>query len=207
VIEKRWIRAIVVFVATGVLLIAQDYVRDEKPPKLEPPKEIVERVTGQAATPYVLEGNVDKVIDGDTLSLRTTQSGVQRIRLASIDAPERSGAQDRPGQPFGDQAQQFLAQHVQGANVRLTCYEQDPYERHICDVQDPQGGTETINRALVSEGLAWANMEGKGKFLRDDAMTGLQEQAKANKAGLWSQPEPVAPWVWRYQCWRNGQCG
>lgn len=207
-IEKRWMRAVAVFVATGALLVLQDYFRTERPAKLEPPTAVAERVAKQkAANRYILEGTVTSVADGDTLSLRTGQSGVQRIRLASIDAPEYSHSAERPGQPYGQEAQQFLAQRLQNANLSLTCYEQDPYERHICDVPDPLAEAETVNRALVAAGLAWANMEGRGKFLRDPAMTALQEQAQARKVGLWSQLEPVAPWVWRYQCWRNGQCG
>jgi len=64
--------------------------------------------------PYTLTGRIVSVTDGDTVVMQTGRIGTQnrtRIRLASIDAPER-GNNDRPGQPYGDAAQQFLADLV-----------------------------------------------------------------------------------------------
>lgn len=169
------------------------------------------QAAGLSPVTYELTGEVVSVADGDTLSLRSGDaSGTQRIRLASIDAPERSSGSARPGQPYGDAARRFLSARVAGKTVTLTCFEQDRYGRHICNVPDTQAdklaGTTTVNQALVAHGLAWVNMEAGGKFMRDDTLPDLQKKARRLKLGLWAEPEPVAPWIWRYRCWRKGQC-
>uniref|UniRef100_UPI004055766A hypothetical protein n=1 Tax=Orrella sp. TaxID=1921583 RepID=UPI004055766A len=55
-------------------------------------------------------------------------------------------------------------------------------------------------------GMAWANQQAGGKYLRDKSLLLLQAQAKAAKRGIWAEPNPTPPWVWRYECWRNGKC-
>lgn len=162
---------------------------------------------------YPLQGKVVAVTDGDTLEIELTdhvesqRTGRVRVRLANIDAPERTTSNDRPGQPYGNAARRLLADRVQGHTLMLICHEQDRYERHICDVPDPRESGVTVNQFLVLQGLAWANREGSDRFLRDETFISLQEQARTQKRGLWAEPDPVPPWVWRYQCWRNGVCG
>jgi len=162
--------------------------------------------TGALRETYVLNARIVEVTDGDTLQIRGNANDKQRVRLASIDAPERTTGQDRPGQPFAEESRQFLAGQVLGRSLALTCYEQDRYGRHICDVPASDRPGTTVNQALVAAGLAWVNMEGKGRFMRDESMPGLQADAQSEKLGIWSEREARAPWVWRYQCWRNGQC-
>lgn len=159
----------------------------------------------QTYEPYVLVGKVVRVADGDTITLRRAKN--ERIRLASIDSPEKDSGSGRPGQPYAEAARKYLAERVAGQNVRLVCYETDRYGRHICDVPLEEGGSlTTVNQALVLAGFAWANQQAGGKYLRDDTLMSLQAQAKAAKRGLWAEPNPTAPWVWRLECWRNGKC-
>jgi len=176
---------------------------------------------GQVQTPYTLTGRIVSVLDGDTVVMQSGRIGTQnqtRIRLASIDAPERDHSQypnPRPGQPYGDAAQKFLADLVQGRIITARCFEEDHYRRHVCDLllaRDQSGPAtegQTVNRRLVAAGLAWANQEAGGKFLRDAAMPELQRQARQARRGLWqmSHPRPIPPWQWRARCWRNGRCG
>jgi len=206
VLEKRWFRAAVVFMATAVLLLLQDALRGGKPAGNHHAQSKEEHSLD--AGTYFLEGEVVEVIDGDTLRLRSEPSGILVVRLASIDAPEKTSGVERPGQPMADESRDFLASRVLGAQLQLLCYEQDRYERHVCDVPDPKSDpVQTVNRTMVQAGMAWANTEGGGKFMRDDELPGLQDQAREQGKGLWRQSGPVAPWQWRYQCWRNGQCG
>jgi endonuclease YncB( thermonuclease family) len=123
--------------------------------------------------------------------------------LASIDAPETSHGSDRPGQPFGEASRKNLADYVAGKTLTLTCYEKDHYGRDVCDV--PANGT-TANRLQVQDGMAWANQQAKGKFLRDKALVGVQSDAQKKKLGLWAEPGAVAPWEWRVVCWQNKKC-
>ena len=71
----------------------------------------------QSSQTYELVGKVVRVADGDTLTLR--QATNERIRLASIDSPEKSSGSDRPGQPYAEAARKFLAEQVAGQSVKL----------------------------------------------------------------------------------------
>jgi len=63
----------------------------------------------------------------------------------------------------------------------------------------------TANQRMVEQGMAWANRQ-QARFLRDPTLEKLERRARADKRGLWRDRYPVAPWVWRDQCWRRGQC-
>jgi endonuclease YncB( thermonuclease family) len=156
----------------------------------------------QGAGQYALTGKVVQVSDGDTINLLVDKTQ-HRIRLASIDAPETSHGSERPGQPFGEASRKNLADYVAGKTLTLTCYEKDHYGRDVCDV--PANGT-TANRLQVQDGMAWANQQAKGKFLRDKTLVGLQSDAQKKKLGLWAEPGAVAPWEWRVACWQNKKC-
>ena len=156
----------------------------------------------QGAGQYALTGKVVQVSDGDTINLLVDKTQ-HRIRLASIDAPETSHGSERPGQPFGEASRKNLADYVAGKILTLSCYEKDHYGRDVCDV--PANGT-TANRLQVQDGMAWANQQAKGKFLRDKTLVGLQSDAQKKKLGLWAEPAAVAPWEWRVVCWQNKKC-
>lgn len=153
---------------------------------------------------YPLTGRVVDVSDGDTLTL-LVRGERERVRLASIDAPETAHGRKRPAQPYSQASRQALAGQVAGGTYTLLCYERDRYRRHICDV--PLADGDTVSRRMVAMGMAWANMQGGGKYMRDPALPGLQDEARAARLGLWSQPGAVAPWEWRRRCWRALETG
>lgn len=152
--------------------------------------------------PYTLTGKIVQVSDGDTINILVERE-THRIRLASIDAPETAHGSARPGQPFGEASRKSLAEHVAGKTLTLTCFEKDRYGRDVCDV--PVGET-TANRLQVKNGMAWANQQGGGKYLRDRTLPDLEKRAKADRLGLWSEPHAIAPWVWRDVCWQKQKC-
>lgn len=155
-----------------------------------------------ANAPYKLTGKVVRVSDGDTVNL-LVENKQERIRLASIDAPETAHGSSQPGQPFGEASRKNLAEYVAGKTLTVVCFEKDHYDRHICDI--PVNGT-TANRLQVEQGYAWANQQAKGKFLRDKSLVDLEKSARQKKLGLWAEPGAVAPWDWRVQCWKNKKC-
>lgn len=161
-------------------------------------------VNATSQSTYNLTGTVVNIADGDTLTLLQGQKRL-RIRLASIDAPETGHGKTRPSQPYSTASKNALSAMVAKKTVTLKCYEQDRYQREICDV--PLADGDTANRQLVAQGLAWANMQGDGKYLRDASIRDLQAQAKSERRGLWQQPDPVAPWDWRWQCWNKLETG
>lgn len=150
---------------------------------------------------YTITGKVIRVADGDTLTIRNTEN--QKIRLASIDAPEKKSSSKRLGQPYSEPSRLFLSNLVAGKTITVLCFETDRYGRHICDI--PVNQT-TANRLLVEAGLAWANQQADGKYLRDNELLVFEQQARDAKRGLWVEPQAVAPWVWRISCWQKGQC-
>lgn len=157
--------------------------------------------SGNAA--YTLSGRVVHVADGDTFTL-LADGRRERIRMASIDAPETTKDRERPGQPMAQAAKRALAGLVAGRTFTLSCFERDQYGRNVCDVPLPDGST--ANREVVAQGLAWANGEGRGKYMRDSRIPVLEAEARKAGKGIWGDPSPVQPWVWRYQCWKNGRC-
>ncbi len=161
--------------------------------------------TGQAAheEAYTLTGKVVRVADGDTFTL-LVDGRQQRIRLASIDAPETTHDRQQPGQPMGQASKKALADLIAGKTLSLVCFEHDQYERNVCDV--PLGDGSTANQKQVAAGMAWANMQGRGKYMRDARIPELEAHARRAGLGLWQYPNPVQPWVWRYRCWKKAQC-
>lgn len=155
-----------------------------------------------------MAAQVQHVDDGDTVAVLV--SGVRhKVRLSDIDAPEmvhcsestqRSGGCSRMGQPFGEESQKLLARLVAGGQVDLVCSDYDSrYSRSVCRVY--AGGVD-VNAALVSSGLAWFNE----KYSKDNALRRSQDEARRAQKGLWGDPTPVAPWVWRDLCWKRGVC-
>ena len=158
--------------------------------------------SAQASGQYTLSGKIVQVSDGDTVNILVNQQ-THRIRLASIDAPETAHGSNRPGQPYGEASRKHLADYVAGKTLTLICFEKDRYGRDVCDI--PVGDT-TANRLQVQHGMAWANQQGGGKYLRDQKLVELENKAKQAKLGLWAEPRAVAPWVWRHDCWQKQKC-
>lgn len=151
---------------------------------------------------YTLSGKIVQVSDGDTVNILINNE-THRIRLASIDAPETAHGSNRPGQPYGEASRKHLADYVAGKTLTLICFEKDQYGRDVCDI--PVGDT-TANRLQVQHGMAWANQQGGGKYLRDQKLVELEKKAKQAKQGLWAEPHAIAPWVWRHDCWQKQKC-
>lgn len=193
---RRWTRLLllaagVALAATGVLSGAGPDTRAQA------------GAAGQDGKPYGLTGRVVRVADGDTFNM-LVGGKQERVRLASVDAPEVTKDRERPGQPMAQASKDALAALIGGKTLTLVCFERDRYERNICDV--PLEGGMTANRKQVQAGMAWANMEGRGKFMRDPEIRGLEQQAKDQGLGVWQRSDAVSPWVWRYQCWQKQQC-
>jgi endonuclease YncB( thermonuclease family) len=122
------------------------------------------------------------VIDGDTVIV---EHGKRRItvRLAGIDAPERT-------QAWGDVARDALTGSVLRKEVRVLPQAVDDYGRTV-GVLELAG--RDINREQVRKGYAW-----EYSFHHSDhALVALQNEARAARRGLWSQPNPQAPWDYR----------
>jgi endonuclease YncB( thermonuclease family) len=143
-------------------------------------------VAGSVADPIVLPGRVIRIADGDTLQV-ALQSGQMKVRLASIDAPER----DQPG---GREATAALAARVKGRQVSLEVVDHsDGYDRLVAVVWLDD---ENLNEWLVRQGHAWAF---RGRYLLGRQYCVLERTAREAGLGLWSRAERnYAPWEWRH---------
>ena len=122
---------------------------------------------------------VERVIDGDTIVFRNGS----KAHLLSINTPEITKGKN---EPFGQEAQEFLAQLVEGKEIQIKsdhrAGETDKYGRLL--VHAFIGG-KSVQYMLIAEGLA------KVAYIYDDyEFTDLykdaEELAKNNGLNIWS---------------------
>lgn len=134
-----------------------------------------------------LKGKVVRIADGDTFTLLTEENRQVKVRLYGIDCPEKA-------QAFGQVAKQFLSNQIFGKQVEVHEKNIDRYGRTIGIVftDNPIN----VNEALIKVGLAWYYSDYDKNH---PAWDSLEKQAREKKIGLWSQPNPIAPWNFRRQ--------
>ena len=136
-----------------------------------------------------LRGRVVGITDGDTLTLLDPQKAQHKVRLNGIDAPESS-------QAFGQVSKRNLSELVFGQDVVVVWTKLDRYGRIVGTVLK---GTIDANLEQLRAGLAWyfrryeSDVPAPNRVLYDAA----EADAKATKRGLWRDPSPTAPWVFR----------
>jgi micrococcal nuclease len=129
------------------------------------------------------EGKVVGVLDGDTIEV-LHEKKPERIRLYGIDCPEK-------GQAFRQKAKQAASSLLFGKEVRIESHGRDKHRRTLGTVFD---GDLNVNQELVKEGWCWWFR----KFVpKDQALKQLEQEAKKAKKGLWTDPNPVPPWLYR----------
>lgn len=134
--------------------------------------------------PYSIEGKVTAITDGDTFKLLSQDSVLHRIRIASIDCPEKK-------QPFSKRAKEFTSNAIFGKNICVSVQSKDCYGRLIANVyyQDSL----ILNEELLKHGFAWHFV----KYSKDSLLQKLEDIARKDKVGLWKDPQPIPPWKWR----------
>jgi endonuclease YncB( thermonuclease family) len=150
-----------------------------------------------------LTGRVVYVADGDTIAVRDDAYVRHRIRLAGIDAPELT-------QAFGGRSKQHLFRLLFGKAVSVSVAKRDDHGRIVgkvmvaspdaCpDASDSCPKTLDAGLAQLTVGLAWwyryfaAEQSEEDRYRYEFA----EFEARARKAGLWVDDEPVQPWEWR----------
>ena len=132
-----------------------------------------------------LEGKAVRVLDGDTIEILSASQERHRVRLANIDAPEKS-------QAFGQRSRQNLTKLVSGRHVFVEVQDTDRYGRQIGRVVAE--GVEA-NTEQVRAGMAWVYT----RYNQDRRLPAIEAEAKRKKIGLWSDPQPLEPWLYRRQ--------
>jgi len=173
---------------------------------------------GDIPAKHVLEkrnfaATVVKVIDGDTVRVRhrrfpfssgALSSGKNRkklsvetisVRLAAIDAPETAKF-GNAGQPFAQEAFDFVAAKVFGQKVRVKILSKDQYGRVVGTVSFREGflklAPSDLSLRLLEEGLATV-YEGCGVQYdgRKIVYQTTEANAKRRAKGLWSSGKVI----------------
>ena len=124
------------------------------------------------------------VVDGDTIEVLHKER-LERVELHGIDCPEK-------GQPFGKRAKQATSDLILGKQVEIAKHGTDKDKHIVAEVLLPDG--RNVNQSLVLNGWCWWSRKYAPK---DMALQQAEEVAKATKKGLWADPNPVPPWIYR----------
>jgi len=145
-----------------------------------------------------LHGRVVRVADGDTFTVLDESNRKEKIRLQGIDAPEKA-------QPFGQVSKQSLFRMVFGKDVRVEWNKRDRDKRILGKVWVQPESCPTCpmtldaGHAQITAGLAWWFRKYANEQSPEDrgAYEFSEQEARAKRVGLWSDPDPVPPWEWR----------
>ena len=134
----------------------------------------------------VWSGVVVGVSDGDTITVLHGGRG-EKIRLYGIDTPEKR-------QAFGKKAKQFTSSMVYSKTVEVQPKDTDRYGRTVALINV---GGQSLNEALIKDGLAWVYRKYCKETFCEDWLN-FEIIARYGKIGLWSEPNPIPPWEFRH---------
>lgn len=136
-----------------------------------------------------LVGKTVGISDGDTITVLVDRREV-KVRVAGIDAPEKK-------QAFGQRSKESLSECAFGKSVSVDWNKKDRYGRIIGKVTSD--GVDCGLRQ-IEIGIAWHYKA----YAKEQSSTDLaayadaESQAMDRKIGLWSDPRPIPPWIFRH---------
>lgn len=140
--------------------------------------------------------------DGDTFAClpegQASDTSVVVVRLAGLDAPETGQAHWRPAR---DRLRQLA-----GSGTKVLCYKHDRYARNVCRVRSSD--ERDIVEVLLREGWAWHSVAylTEQSPIERSRYADAERAARADRAGLWTELEPQAPWDCRRSKERRQRC-
>ena len=129
-------------------------------------------------------GKVIKVSDGDTYHILVNGHQKIKVRMQGIDAPERS-------MPFYAVSKKYLNNLIYQKEIKVQKIAEDRYGRTL-GFTYLMDGTD-VNHAMLKAGLVWHFK----RYSKDKILADLEKEARKNRVGLWSDPNPLAPWEFR----------
>jgi len=142
-----------------------------------------EAFCSDAKVKSVLRGQVIKVSEGDVLFLKTKKA-TYKIKLAEIDAPELI-------QPFGKESLHFLSQAILNKSIHAECTAKEKSGVYLCYALL---NNRNLNLEMVRNGLAWVT---PSQNSLNSYFNEIEQIAREEKSGLWSQESPTQPWLFR----------
>jgi endonuclease YncB( thermonuclease family) len=141
-----------------------------------------------------LWGTARSVLGAAQLSVMLPDRSLLQVSLLGVVLPDppRAASVQSPGQPFGAEAATYLRGLVLDKQVRLDVYAKER-GRALAVVWL---GDLNVNLTLVKEGLAWIDPALANPHVRAPLEV-AERQARVGQYGLWSLPNPEAPWDYR----------
>lgn len=119
------------------------------------------------------------ISDGDTATCLTDNKQQIKLRFDQIDAPENA-------QDFGNASKKALSDMIFDKTVEIDTKETDKYGRIVAEIYYDG---KNINKEMVAIGMAWAYRE----YVKDNEYVELENKARRQSLGLWSQPNAIYP--------------
>ena len=143
-------------------------------------------LSANAAYSSLVYGMVEHVSDGDTIVVRTKSGEKLKVRFYAIDAPEKA-------QPYGPQSTGILKNLVLNRYIALDVINTDRYGRQVAVVYLDR---QDINAEMIKLGAAW-HYRYYDKSSNYNYYERLEQEARANRRGLWNRDYPTPPWDYR----------
>ena len=137
----------------------------------------------QASNAYDAVVTVSRVVDGDTIEIRPSVRGNNKVRFIGVDTPETKDP-DCGVQPYGKEASDFTSSKLSGQKVGLEfdVDKTDSYGRLLAYVYTSDGSM--FNETLLREGYGQvATFPPNVKYV--DRFLAYQEEARTAGLGLW----------------------
>ncbi|MGI8504143.1 MAG: thermonuclease family protein [Hassallia sp.] len=149
---------------------------------------------------------VERISDGDTLTVKDAKGNNITVRFACMDAPEvphskkereSKRASDRNQFSWGAKAQERVQELVKQSSDRVTLNitDSDRYGRKVAEVRLKNGTL--VQQVLLREGLAKAYRPYLNKCPSRDLVEQAEAEAKLQKRGVWSDAKFINPWEYR----------
>jgi endonuclease YncB( thermonuclease family) len=135
-----------------------------------------------SASPRSIVTTVQGVADGDTVTAISANGTKLRIRLLGIDAPEIPHGK-KPGQPYGEEARDYLDHLIGGKTVRLDTYGPDRYYRVLAVIWDEQVN---VNLLMVAMGYAEVYRGARCQVYCQE-LDDAEAKARRARVGMWAQ--------------------
>lgn len=131
-----------------------------------------------------VKGKIIAIKDGDTVVALLSDKTQETLRLADVDCPEKK-------QPFGKNAKEFTSSQVFGKKVTFYRVGKDRYRRTIAKIF--YGKEKYLSSEIIKAGYGWWYY----KVSKNTGLQKYQDEAKAQKLGLWADKNAMSPWDFR----------
>ena len=190
-------------VATGILALG--ILSTSTPTFMPEIKTVLDLPKSYFKTKQIINGNVIKVIDGDTIRMKYLRfpwsspnlnkgellsENTLIIRLAGVDAPETAKF-GNPGQELGDEVTDFVKKEILSSNIKVKLLSIDRYNRAVGLIKYRNGlklFEKDLSQILLEKGYACVYNGGGAKYDGNkQKYLKIESQAKQKGKGMWHE--------------------